>query len=359
MILRATRARRGISIGLGAILLASVSLVPACGTTRSAGSPSATGSTSASSAASAPASATAGAATPTGALTGSAVPSTSAADPGAAVASPTEWIPRSTLPGGGTRIFYGGKNYVALYGHPGTPALGVLGEQGTAATIRRAQRMAAAYRPYTERRVIPALEIIATVASASAGRDGNYSNETSIAKLRPLVDAAGRAGVYVLLDLQPGRTDFLTQAKRYRPLLLEPHVGLALDPEWRLKPGQVHLRQIGSVDAREINRVVTWLADLTKAQSLPQKMLLLHQFRTSMITNRSLLDTSRRELGMAIQMDGLGSQPAKRATWQAIRLNAPKGIVFGWKNFIDEDRPMLTPRQTMAVKPQPRWVSYQ
>jgi hypothetical protein len=62
---------------------------------------------------------------------------------------------------------------------------------------------------------------------------------------------------------------------------------------------------------------------------------------------------------MVIQMDGLGSQPAKRATWRAIRRGAPTGIAFGWKNFIDEDRPMLGPKATMRIKPQPRWVSYQ
>ncbi|HYN57187.1 MAG TPA: hypothetical protein VES03_08320 [Motilibacterales bacterium] len=262
------------------------------------------------------------------------------------------------LPGGGTRIFEG-KTYVALYGHPGTGALGVLGEQGTAATIRRAKKVAASYRPHTARRVVPALEIIATIASRSAGRDGDYSSESSVAKLRPLVDAAGRAGTYVVLDLQPGRSTFLSQAKRYRALLLEPHVGLALDPEWRLKPGQRHLRQIGSVRASEINDVARWLADLTRDAGLPQKMLLLHQFRTSMITNRSSLDTSRDELALVIQMDGLGSQPAKRATWRALRKDAPEGIVFGWKNFIDEDRPMLGPKATMAISPEPRWVSFQ
>jgi hypothetical protein len=262
------------------------------------------------------------------------------------------------LPGGGTRIFEG-KTYIALYGHPGTRALGLLGEQGTAATIKRAQKVAASYRPHTERRVVPALEIIATIASRSAGSDGDYSAESSVAKLRPMVDAAGQAGTYVVLDLQPGRSTFLSQAKRYRELLLEPHVGLALDPEWRLKPGQRHLKQIGSVRASEINDVIGWLADLTRDAGLPQKMLLLHQFRTSMITNRSSLDTSRDELAMVIQMDGLGSQPAKRATWRALRKGGPKGIVFGWKNFIDEDRPMLGPKRTMAIEPEPRWVSFQ
>jgi hypothetical protein len=271
------------------------------------------------------------------------------------LAAPT---PATELPGGGTEIF-AGKTYIALYGHPGTRALGVLGEQGTAATIRRAKKVAASYRPHTERRVVPALEIIATIASRSAGADRDYSAESSVAKLRPLVDAAGRAGTYVVLDLQPGRSTFLSQAKRYRELLLEPHVGLALDPEWRLKPGQRHLKQIGSVKASEINDVVDWLADLTRDAGLPQKMLLLHQFRTSMITNRSSLDTSRDELAIVIQMDGLGSQPAKRNTWRALRSNAPKGIAFGWKNFIDEDRPMLGPKATMAIKPEPRWVSFQ
>ena len=281
------------------------------------------------------------------------------ASPGSASVVSASVAQRSAdLPGGGTRIF-AGKTYVALYGHPGTGALGVLGEQGTAATIRRAKKVAASYRPHTKRRVVPALEIIATVASRSAGRDGDYSAESSVAKLRPLVEAAGRAGTYVVLDLQPGRSTFLSQAKRYRALLLEPHVGLALDPEWRLKPGQRHLKQIGSVKASEINDVSRWLADLTRDAGLPQKMLLLHQFRTSMITNRSSLDTSHDELALVIQMDGLGSQPAKRATWRALRKGAPKGIVFGWKNFIDEDRPMLGPKATMAISPEPRWVSFQ
>jgi hypothetical protein len=58
-------------------------------------------------------------------------------------------------------------------------------------------------------------------------------------------------------------------------------------------------------------------------------------------------------------MDGLGSQPAKRNTWRALRKGAPEQIVFGWKNFIDEDRPMLGPRATMAITPEPRWVSFQ
>jgi hypothetical protein len=32
---------------------------------------------------------------------------------------------------------------------------------------------------------------------------------------------------------------------------------------------------------------------------------------------------------------------------------------MAWKNFIDEDQPMLTPQQTMEIEPRPWIVSFQ
>jgi hypothetical protein len=207
--------------------------------------------------------------------------------------------------------------------------------------------------------VLPTFEVITTVASAGAGKDGNYSNEVDAEFLRPWVEEAGRQGVYVLLDLQPGTTDFLTQAQQYQSLLQHPHVGLALDPEWRLEPGQRHMRQIGSVSAAEVNEVSAWLASFTREQRLPQKMLVLHQFRTDMITDIDTLQTGHDEVAVVIHADGNGPQGAKADTWRAVLDNAPPGVAFAWKNFVDEDSPMLTPEQTMAVEPAPILVTYQ
>ena len=98
--------------------------------------------------------------------------------------------------------------------------------------------MARPYRALSAVPVVPSFEIIATVAQRSAGSDGDYSAESSVASLRPWVEAAGRHGMIVLLDLQPGRAGLLDQAVRYAELLRLPHVGLAVDPEWKLGPNQ-------------------------------------------------------------------------------------------------------------------------
>jgi hypothetical protein len=264
------------------------------------------------------------------------------------------------LPGGG-QVLFPGRMLVALYGTPGSAALGVLGEQDLDASIERARTTAAAYDDLVDRPVVPAFEIIATIATAHPGDDGNYSAESDPEALRPWVEAARDAGIYVVLDLQPGRADFLTQAQRYQSLLEQPNVGLALDPEWRLGPSQQPLQQIGSVGIDEVNGVSKWLADLTREHRLPQKLFVLHQFRTTMIDGRDRLDTSRPELAVTIHADGQGSPGDKQATWARVHEDLPAGpLHWGWKNFYDEDHPMLTPQQTIdQVDPDPDLVTYQ
>jgi hypothetical protein len=261
------------------------------------------------------------------------------------------------LPGGG-HVLFPGRRLVAIYGHPGDANLGVLGEQPVDAAVQRAGDVAAAYHGLGPEIVIPTFEIITTVASSESGADGNYSMESTLAHIRPWVDAAAAAGMYVVLDLQPGYTDFLTQAMRYEELLAQPHVGLALDPEWRLGPGQLHIEDIGQVSADEVNGVAAWLAELTRRHHLPQKLLVLHQFRLDMLPDRARISVDP-EVALVVQMDGLGHQDTKLETWQAITTGNPAGMYFGWKNFYDEDSPVRTPAETVALVPSPVYISYQ
>jgi hypothetical protein len=262
------------------------------------------------------------------------------------------------LPGGG-QVMMPGRRLVCLYGHPGTKSLGVLGEQDVGGSVERAKQTAKAYEPYSDVPVVAGFEIIATVAAGGPGDDGDFSRESSVESLRPWVEGAGKAGLYVLLDLQPGRADLTAQAQRYESLLGLPYVGLAVDPEWKLGPDQVPLKQIGGIDAGELNRTSAWLAGLAAQHALPQKLFVIHQFRLSMIRDEPALDTSQDEVTVLIHMDGQGSTGQKNSTWRAVVNARPHDLPLGWKNFYDEDHPMLTPEQTMSHEPAPMMISYQ
>ena len=265
------------------------------------------------------------------------------------------------VPGGGFHVLPEGqpRRYVAFYGHPETTSLGALGEQGPQATLDRMAPLLTEYAADGSQ-VIPTFEVIASVASGTETEDGDYSFEWPVAAFQEWVNLAGETGGYVVLDLQPGREDFLTQAKQYEELLKLPHVGLALDPEWRLKPDQVHLAQVGQVQAAEVNTVVDWLADLVRDNGLPQKMLVIHQFQTRMIVDRETLK-QRPELQMIIQMDGQGPIPTKDETYAVLTRGTEENHWrWGWKNFFDEDSPATaTPAYTISKDPVPVFVSYQ
>lgn len=262
------------------------------------------------------------------------------------------------LPGGGGLVFPG-RRMIALYGHPAGPALGVMGEMPPEEAIRHAHDLVDQYQHLDDQPVIPAFEIIATIAAAQPGPHGLYTNYTDEAELQPYIDAAVADGGYAFLDLQPGRESLLEQAKHYEELLKQPYVGLALDPEWKLGPNEEPLQQVGHVDAAEINEVADWLAELVRENNLPQKGLMVHQFQHQMIRNREAVNTNHPELGFVLHADGHGPPEEKFATWDMVRNDLSDGWYMAWKNFIDEDTPTFTPEQTYEINPRPWFVSYQ
>ncbi|MEM9035876.1 MAG: hypothetical protein AAGD18_14870, partial [Actinomycetota bacterium] len=260
----------------------------------------------------------------------------------------------SLLPGSTAEVF-DGRMLVAHYGSPLTPALGVLGENDADASADRIIARAAEFESLG-RPTLPAMEIIATIATSFPGVDGDYSSPTDPAILREWIDVAADRGLYVLLDLQPGRSDFLTQAQLYQELLLEPHVGLAIDPEWRMGPTQVPGRVIGSVDGNEVNAVTAWLDELVAANGLPEKLFVVHQFTEAMVIDRAAI-VDRPHLAVTFHIDGFGTQAQKLAKYRQLRPDEPYDI--GLKLFIDEDTRMFTPAEVLALDVVPDLVTYQ
>ena len=271
---------------------------------------------------------------------------------GQAPASRNSAVPQ--LPFGGTHI-YPGRTLVAYYGTAGTPALGVLGEGSISTMTSRLRRQAAAYaRPDLPAQIV--YELIVTVVDASPGPDGDYSHDISRDKVETFIRAAHRNKALLVLDLQPGRTDFLTVAKRWKWALKDPWVSLALDPEWRMAPGQVPAQTIGQVGAAEINRTSWWLETLTRIYSLPDKLLMIHQFRTDMVHNiEDVVDRPR--LSEVQHVDGFGTRSQKLATYHAVERDPQ--FRMGFKLFYDEDTNLFRPADVLRIRPKVRFVSYQ
>ncbi len=259
------------------------------------------------------------------------------------------------LPGGGRRIFGHRRFLVAYYGTAGTGVLGVLGEAPPDTMHHRLLRAAEPFGRKGEQ-VQPVYELIVTVADGIPGADGDYSHDIAASSVRRYIAAAHRNGALLVLDLQPGRSDFLTVAKRWKWALRDPWVGLALDPEWRVGPRQVPAQVIGSVGAVEVNRVSKWLSRLVKRRGLPEKAFVLHQFRTSMIRNiEGIVD--RNGLAMVQHVDGFGTQSQKLATYHAVA--RPEQFTMGFKLFYDEDVNLFSPSRVRKIRPAVRFVSYQ
>ena len=270
---------------------------------------------------------------------------------GAAAAS----TPRlAELPRGGREILPGHR-VVAFYGAPQDPELGTLGIGTPDAAARRLLRQARRYdRPGLP--VLPALELITVVAAADPGDGGRYSMRQSDAVIRRYLRAARKVKALLVLDIQPGRSDFFTETTRLRRWLREPDVGLALDPEWRVSDGQVPGQVIGRVDSREVNATTAWLAQLVARHRLPQKLLVIHQFTDDMVDETAL--KPRDGVAMVLNADGFGSQPVKISKYHRFTRQSP-GFGTGFKLFFHEDAGLMSPRRVLRMRPPPDVVVYE
>ena len=278
------------------------------------------------------------------------------------------------LPGGGRTIFPE-RRLVGYAGRTGSTALGRLGIGDADDRARELKRRA---KPYAAdgRKVLPVLEVIATTVQASAGRDGQYRSRMSDREVKRYLDVARRHDALLLLAIQPGRSDFLTEVKAYDRWLAEPDVGVALDPEWAMGKNQVPGRVFGSTTGAVLDGVARHLSEITVEKDLPEKVMVFHELAASIVTRESRLRQHRGVVQIK-SIDGIGSRrprrprpaprdrpgAAKENTYRVVWRGTPKGVQPGFKLFYEEDREvgkqLMTPRQVLALKPRPAYVMYE
>ena len=247
---------------------------------------------------------------------------------------------------------------VTFYGHPHDSNMGIVGEYSMEEIASAVRTKAADYAAADPTRpVIPAFELIATVAQRTPGADGTYILDTDHETLTSYIDYAAEHGMLVFLDLQIGRGTVANEIEKVRDLLARPNVHLAIDPEFAVAEGQVPGEYIGSLPAESITYAQQVLAEISAANGIPPKILIVHQFREDMIQGKEQL-APYPGVQLVIDADGYGAAELKTAVYNFLVRDEPVEFA-GVKLFFRQDNPLMSPQDILALVPPPDVIIYQ
>jgi hypothetical protein len=277
-------------------------------------------------------------------------------DGGEAISEPA--AEAKELPRGG-RLLFPDHRLVGYCGTPGAPALGAL--QGN--LDAKAKALEARAAPYADgREILPVFELIAVVVQAYPGPDGKYRRRVDDRVVDDYLKAARQSKALLLLNIQPGQSDFLTEVKSFEVYLREPDVGVALDPEWAMKTKQRPGVFWGQTTGAAINEVAELLSGIVTEWNLPEKALVFHEVVREVVKDESSV-TMHRGVAIIKSVDGLGPAHAKVATYGNLMERMAAGVHPGFKLFFDEDTQgggrLMTAKEVLSLSPQPEYVMFE
>lgn len=280
-----------------------------------------------------------------------AAPSVAADAPAAPYLPPSQPLPRrdALLP------FH---RVVTYYGNPLSKRMGILGELPVDQMLAGLEREAEYWRkadPTTK--VLPGLELVATVAADTPGPSGLYRTRMPDALIEKVIGWSRSKGWLTILDIQVGHGSVKDEVERLRPFLERPDVHLALDPEFDMPPGVLPGKRIGTSDAKDVNTAIALLTSMIERKKLPPKLLLVHRFTEGMLTNHDQVHLDPR-VQVVMLMDGYGNPAFKKRAYRIAIRKEPVQFA-GVKLFYKNDKPMMTARDVLTLQPGPSVIIYQ
>lgn len=250
------------------------------------------------------------------------------------------------------------KRLVTYYGHPFSEQMGILGQFEPREMVSRLKEQAQAYTDADpDRPAICGIELIASVAQPAPGPDGLYLTRTPANEIEKYAKAAKQNDCLLLLDVQIGYSTIADEIEALRPFLERPYVHLAIDPEYDMDPGEVPGQQFGTSSGEEIMQAAQTLSDIVEENDLPPKILVIHQFRYDMITNKPAIQPLE-NVEMVLHADGFGAPADKYEKYDLLVRQEP--IQYGgFKVFYKQDTPVLEPADVLQLDPAPAIVTYQ
>ncbi len=254
------------------------------------------------------------------------------------------------------------KRIVSFYGNLYSKQMGILGEIPETEMLAKLQKEVAAWQQADSAiEVVPALHYIAVTAQGSPGKGNKYRLRMPFHQIDSILKMAAKINAIVFLDVQVGLSTLQEEIPQLETYLKMPNVHLGIDPEFSMKGGQAPGKVIGTYDAADINYVSEYLAKLVKENNLTPKILVVHRFTRPMVTNYQQIKT-RPEVQIVMDMDGWGHPILKYSSYKLYIHKEPvqfTGFKLFYKNDVRNNGRMLTPKEVLALKPQPIYIQYQ
>ena len=254
---------------------------------------------------------------------------------------------------------------VAFYGIPRARRAGPAYEP-TDDMLAKLHKQADEYRkldPATP--VVEGIDLVVNVADGIPGAKSAYSHDLSAATMSEYLDFCQEHDLVLFLDLELGRARLRDVLPRFLPLLQAyPLVHLAIDPEWSFPAGTgVPGTNVGSISADDINYAIRTLAAIPARYRIPRKILVVHQYRASVLPSKESIDRSNPDVSVVLHVDSVGGfagasglKKKEYAQW----VGREWSPLAGFKLFYDIEKPfhMMTPEEVLALKPAPLVVTY-
>jgi hypothetical protein len=299
-------------------------------------------------------------ATPTPAPTGAVAPEAVAPVAESPAAEPPPAAPASPeAPPPAPKSVLDGNQVVVFYGTPLSSGMGILGMFSPDEASARVRQEAGYYDQLNGdgRGAVPAMDLIYSMVQAEPTGNGLFLRYLNDHQVHDYLDVAERDDVQLILDLQIGRGDVLDEVRKIEPYLKNPRVHVAIDPEYAVGSAGVPISTPGRISGAQINDVQAYLADLSRENNIPPKMLIVHQYLEDTIENGGDV---RFEPGvdLIINMDGIGQARDKVEKYEhfAARSYAEHK---GFNVFLNHDDPPMSERDVLELQPFPDMVFYQ
>ena len=240
--------------------------------------------------------------------------------------------------------------------------MGILGELPRKEMLAKLKQEVASWQKADSvLEVVPALHYIAVTAQVAPGKGSKYRLRMPFHQIDSVLSMAKEINALVFIDIQVGHSTLQQEVPELEKYLKLPNVHLGIDPEFSMKSGHAPGKVVGSFDAADINFTMDYMTKIVKENNLPPKILVVHRFTQNGVTNYKQIKT-RPEVQFVMDMDGWGHPDLKIGTYKHFIHKEPveyTGFKVFYKNDMKKNGRLLTPKEILALKPQPVYIQYQ